>query len=158
MTGSCEARTIATRSSDDLVVHAIYSVEGGRAATETLLERGVTGVVCGSDLMALGAIRAVRARGLRVPEDVSAVGFDDSLLLPHTDPPLTTVRQHVEAMSRHAVSALVEEISGAPQPRRKCFSQSSSSCAARQRHRDDLAGSPRDNPDDAQRYRGARQP
>jgi DNA-binding LacI/PurR family transcriptional regulator len=104
---------------DDLVVHSIYSVEGGRAATEVLLERGATAVVCGSDLMALGAIRAARARGLEVPRDVSVVGYDDSPLLAFTDPPLTTLRQDVPAMSRHAVDALLDEIRGTPQPRRE---------------------------------------
>lgn len=103
----------------DLVVHSVYSVEGGHAATETLLERDVTAVVCGSDLMALGAIRAVRSRGLQVPRDVSVVGYDDSPLLAFTDPPLTTMRQDVAAMSRHAVDALFDEINGNPQPRRE---------------------------------------
>ena len=100
-----------------LVVHAIYSLEGGHAATAELLERRVTGVVCGSDLMALSAIRAARARGLRVPQDVSVVGYDDSSLLAFTDPPLTTMRQDVAGMSRHAVDALLDEIQGIPHPR-----------------------------------------
>jgi LacI family transcriptional regulator, repressor for deo operon, udp, cdd, tsx, nupC, and nupG len=104
---------------DDLIVHSVYSVEGGQAATETLLERGVSAVVCGSDLMALGAIRAARARGLRVPQDLSVVGYDDSPLLGFTDPPLTTVRQDVAGISRHAVGALLDEIHRNPQPRRE---------------------------------------
>jgi len=48
-------------------------------------------IVCGSDLMALGAIRAVRGIGFSVPGDVSVVGYDDSMLIAFTDPPLTTV-------------------------------------------------------------------
>jgi len=104
---------------DDLVVHSVYSVEGGQAATETLLERGVSAVVCGSDLMALGAVRAVRGRGLQVPRDVSVTGYDDSLLIAFTDPPMTTMRQNVPAMSQHAVAALLDEIRGTPQPRRE---------------------------------------
>jgi LacI family transcriptional regulator, repressor for deo operon, udp, cdd, tsx, nupC, and nupG len=104
---------------DDLVVHSVYSVEGGQTAMETLLERGVTAVVCGNDLMALGAIRAARARGLQVPQDVSVVGYDDSPMLAFTDPPLTTMRQNVVAMSRHAVDALLDEFQGAPHPRRE---------------------------------------
>ncbi len=109
----------AAEVGEDLVVHSVYSVEGGQAAMETLLERGVTAVVCGSDLMALGAIRAARAGGLRVPQDVSVVGYDDSPLLAFTDPPLTTMRQDAAAISRHAVSALLDEIRGNPQPRRE---------------------------------------
>jgi LacI family transcriptional regulator, repressor for deo operon, udp, cdd, tsx, nupC, and nupG len=66
--------------------------------------------------MALGAIRAVRQRGLDVPRDVSVVGFDDSALVAFTDPPLTTLRQPVHAMSVAAVRALVDEIRGQALP------------------------------------------
>jgi DNA-binding LacI/PurR family transcriptional regulator len=110
---------LAGADGGELVVHGIYSVEGGQAATDLVLERGATAVVCGNDLMALGAIRAARARGLRVPGDLSVVGYDDSPLLAFTDPPLTTLRQDVTGMSRHAVEALLDEIRGTPQPRRE---------------------------------------
>jgi LacI family transcriptional regulator, repressor for deo operon, udp, cdd, tsx, nupC, and nupG len=93
-----------------------FSVESGQAAANRLLERGVTGILCGSDLMALGAIRAARAAGLSVPRDVSIVGYDDSPLMAFTDPPLTTVRQPVPAMSNAAVRALMDEINGQPAP------------------------------------------
>ena len=96
---------------------SLFTVEGGSAATERLLDRGATAVICGSDLMALGAVRAVRGRGLRVPDDVSVVGYDDSMLVAFTDPPLTTVRQSVLAMGTAAVRALLDEISGLPAPR-----------------------------------------
>ncbi|HUX69687.1 MAG TPA: LacI family DNA-binding transcriptional regulator [Cellulomonadaceae bacterium] len=99
------------------VVTTLFTVEGGQAAAAELIASGHTAIVCGSDLMALGAIRAVRARGLRVPEDVSVVGYDDSPLIAFTDPPLTTVRQPVQAMGHAAVSALMAEISGAQSPR-----------------------------------------
>lgn len=95
---------------------SLFTVEGGAAAANALLDAGVTAIVCGSDLMALGAIRAVRQRGLRVPEDVSVVGFDDSPLIPFTDPPLTTIRQAVPAMGQAAVQALLDRISGATAP------------------------------------------
>ncbi|MDP9393143.1 MAG: LacI family transcriptional regulator [Actinomycetota bacterium] len=99
------------------VAYSLFSVEGGHAAGDTLLDKGCTAIVCGSDLMALGVIRAVRERGLRVPEDVSVVGYDDSPLVAFTDPPLTTVRQKVAAMGQAAVRSLMEEISGTPAPR-----------------------------------------
>ena len=99
------------------VAHSLYTVEGGFAATGQLLDAGVTAVVCGSDLMALGAIRAVRQRGLTVAADVSIVGYDDSPLIAFTDPPLTTVRQPVLALGRAAVAALLDEIGGAAVPR-----------------------------------------
>jgi alanine racemase len=100
----------------ELISLAWFSVEGGDAAANRLLEKGVTGFVCGSDLMALGAIRAARQRGLQVPEDVSIVGYDDSPLIAFTDPPLTTLRQPVRAMAVAAVRALVDEIKGHAAP------------------------------------------
>ncbi|MER7488403.1 LacI family DNA-binding transcriptional regulator [Streptomyces sp. NPDC126497] len=96
------------------IERTLFTVEGGHAAAAALLDRGCTGLVCGSDLMALGAIRAVRERGLSVPHDVSVIGFDDSPLIPFTDPPLTTVRQPVQAMATAAVGALLEEVGGTP--------------------------------------------
>lgn len=89
-----------------------FGVEGGHVAANQLLSRGVTAIVCGSDLMALGAIRAIRERGLRIPQDVSVLGYDDSALIPFTDPPLSTLRQPVMAMATAAVRALMDEIAG----------------------------------------------
>ncbi|MCE7081573.1 LacI family DNA-binding transcriptional regulator [Streptomyces sp. ST2-7A] len=97
-----------------LVQHTLFSVEGGQAAASALLDAGCTGIVCGSDMMALGAIRAVRGRGLEVPGDVSVVGYDDSDLFAFTDPPLTTLRQPVRAMAGAAVNSLLEETGGNP--------------------------------------------
>ncbi|MFI6509260.1 MULTISPECIES: LacI family DNA-binding transcriptional regulator [Streptosporangium] len=97
---------------DELISHSLFSVEGGQAAATQLLARGCTGIVCASDLMALGAIRACRDRGLTVPGDVSVVGFDDSPLIAFTDPPLTTVRKPIGAMASAAVATLLEEING----------------------------------------------
>jgi len=99
-------------STDDFVSLTLFGVEGGEVAADRLLAKGVTGIVCGSDLMALGAIRAARRRGLRVPADVSVIGFDDSPLIAFTDPPLTTLRQPVAAMAVAAVQSLVDEIKG----------------------------------------------
>ncbi|QQQ80582.1 LacI family DNA-binding transcriptional regulator [Saccharothrix sp. 6-C] len=95
-----------------LVQHSLFTVEGGQSAATALLDKGCTAIVCGSDLMAFGAIRAARQRGLSVPQDVSVVGFDDSPLIVFADPPLTTLRQPVEAMGQAAVNALLEEIGG----------------------------------------------
>ncbi|WKX69961.1 LacI family DNA-binding transcriptional regulator [Streptomyces sp. XD-27] len=97
-----------------LVQHTLFTVEGGQVAAGALLDQGVTGIVCGSDLMALGAVREAWRRGLNVPRDVSVVGFDDSPLIPFTDPPLTTVRQPVQAMATAAVGALLEAVEGNP--------------------------------------------
>ncbi|SOD64196.1 transcriptional regulator, LacI family [Streptomyces zhaozhouensis] len=94
------------------VARAMYTLEGGQAATATLLERGVTGVICASDVIALGAIRAARRRGLTVPDDLSVVGFDDSALMTSVSPPLSTVRQPIEAMGRAAVEVLAAQFGG----------------------------------------------
>ncbi|GHJ93957.1 LacI family transcriptional regulator [Streptomyces sp. NE5-10] len=97
---------------EEHVVRSIFSLEGGQAAANRLLEQGVTGIVCASDPLALGAIRAARRRGLSVPGDVSVVGFDDSAFMNCTEPPLSTVRQPIEAMGRAAVELLCAQIQG----------------------------------------------
>jgi DNA-binding LacI/PurR family transcriptional regulator len=97
---------------DDLVETTTYSVPGGQQAAERLIDRGMTGIVCGSDVMALGVIRAARGRGLRVPEDLSVVGSDDSQMMEFADPPLTTVRQPAEALAQAASQEIAEQIAG----------------------------------------------
>lgn len=110
-------RYLRVEDAEPWVESFTFTVEGGALAAERLVGRGATAVICGSDLMALGAIRALRDRGIRVPEDVSVVGSDDSPLMAFTDPPLTTVRQSVQAMGAAAVRALMDEITGTPAPR-----------------------------------------
>jgi LacI family repressor for deo operon, udp, cdd, tsx, nupC, and nupG len=102
VTDSTEAENWVERSS--------FSMEGARVAATKLVERGVTGIICASDVLALGAIRAARRLGRSVPADVSVVGFDDSALMTCTDPPLTTVRQPIETMGQAAVDLLVSQI------------------------------------------------
>jgi DNA-binding LacI/PurR family transcriptional regulator len=96
------------------VVHSQYSVEAAQASTAALLASGVTAIACASDMMALGAIRAARKAGLRVPEDISVVGYDDSVLMNSTSPALTTLRQPIEAMGATAVDLLVRAIVSGP--------------------------------------------
>jgi len=106
-------RRIATAAGidvDDAVEHAMFSIESGQAAATRLLKRGVTGIVCASDPLALGTIRAGRRNGRAVPGDLSVVGYDDSAFMNCTDPPLTTVRQPIEPMGRAAVELLVGQI------------------------------------------------
>ncbi|MBW3089157.1 LacI family DNA-binding transcriptional regulator [Bifidobacterium miconisargentati] len=86
--------------------------EGGYAGAIRLLDKEVTGYVCGSDLLALGAIRALRQRGKRVPQDVSVIGYGDSPLMAHTNPPLTTVRQPILSMGTFTAHALINRIQG----------------------------------------------
>ncbi|HET9655010.1 MAG TPA: LacI family DNA-binding transcriptional regulator [Kineosporiaceae bacterium] len=85
------------------------SVEGSAAL---LLDRPdrPTAILCFSDVLAVGVILQARARGLRVPEDLSVVGFDDAPLAARTTPALTTVRQDVDAKGRAAAAALTGEL------------------------------------------------
>lgn len=98
------------------IAHTIFSVAGGQQAARALVERGCTAIVCGSDMMALGVIRALREQGLAVPRDVSVIGYDDSPLIAFTDPPLTTMRQPVQAIAEAAVGVLLEAVAGIEAP------------------------------------------
>jgi DNA-binding LacI/PurR family transcriptional regulator len=89
-----------------------WGLASGQAAAARLLERGsrFTAVFAQSDLAALGAITELRARGIRVPEDVSVVGYDDLPIASFVDPPLTTVHQPMREVGALAVGLLVDEI------------------------------------------------
>lgn len=102
--------------SEPPIVHALFTVEGGQAAAAQLIDEGVTAIICGSDIMALGAIRQVRKSGLRVPEDVSVIGFDDSPLMTFASPPLTSFHQPIDAIASSAVSTLISMVGGAQPP------------------------------------------
>jgi DNA-binding LacI/PurR family transcriptional regulator len=85
-------------------------VSGGERAMTELLDRDrpPTAVACYNDLSAIGAVRAARSRGLRVPDDVSVVGFDDIDLAAHVEPPLTTMAQATSRIGRLAVDWITE--------------------------------------------------
>jgi DNA-binding LacI/PurR family transcriptional regulator len=111
------ARSVAGEAlTEDAVERAMFSLEGGHAAAARLVGRGITGIICASDPLALGAVRAARRAGLSVPGDVSVVGYDDSAFMNCTEPPLTTVRQPIEAMGRAAVELLMTQIQGGAVP------------------------------------------
>jgi len=102
------------------ITRSLFSFEGGQAAATELLEchDAVTAVICGSDVLALGTIRAARRLGRAVPRDLSVIGYDDSVFMQYTNPPLTTLRQPIESLARAAVTLLLNQISGdAPLPR-----------------------------------------
>ena len=88
-------------------------VRGGEAALGRLLAEApdTTGVVAYNDLMAIGAMRAIRACGRTVPGDISVVGFDDVAIAAYTDPPLSTIAQAIGELGRWAVERLVERLS-----------------------------------------------
>ncbi|MER3469524.1 MAG: DNA-binding transcriptional regulator CytR, partial [Thermoflexus sp.] len=78
--------------------------------------RRPTAVFCYNDMTAIGALKAARAAGLRVPEDLSVVGFDDILFAAYTEPPLTTVAQPKYEMGRTAMGLLLRLLEGEQAP------------------------------------------
>jgi DNA-binding LacI/PurR family transcriptional regulator len=108
------ALTLAGIAANGLVAHGEFGVEGGRTAMRHLLGQSPrpTGVICSSDVMAIGALREAMEQGLRVPGDVSIVGFDGIEAVNWIDPPLTTVEQPIADIARTAVSTLRGLIAG----------------------------------------------
>jgi LacI family transcriptional regulator, repressor for deo operon, udp, cdd, tsx, nupC, and nupG len=105
------AERLGLEGSEDLIARHHFNFEGGQQAAATLLALDVTGLVASSDEMALGAYRATDRAGLRVPADVSIVGYDDSPMLDYTAPPLTSVRQPTERIAEN-VGRLVTSLIG----------------------------------------------
>ncbi|NVK23454.1 MAG: LacI family DNA-binding transcriptional regulator [Gammaproteobacteria bacterium] len=97
-----------------LQVNAINTEEEGYAAALKIIESGanVDAIVCASDLLASGALNALKTKGLSVPGDVSVVGFDDILLARYTTPALTTCRQDSRIAGQLLVDKLVDLIKG----------------------------------------------
>lgn len=97
---------------DSRIVAGRASIDGGASAFEGAWTRGSrpTAVLAMSDAMAIGAMRAARERGLRIPHDLSVVGFDDVDLAAHVDPALTTVHQPIRHKGADAVRLLLAEI------------------------------------------------
>jgi DNA-binding LacI/PurR family transcriptional regulator len=95
-------------AADELVAHGPFSVAGGRAGLAALLERRArpTGIICSSDVIAIGVLLEARARGIRVPEELSIVGFDGIQATTWTDPPLTTIEQPIREIADTAVANL----------------------------------------------------
>jgi DNA-binding LacI/PurR family transcriptional regulator len=111
--GFRDALPSATRKSwRRMVEHGDFSEDSGELAMRALLARApeLDAVFAASDLMAIGAMRALRAAGRRVPDDVAVVGFDDSHAARLADPQLTTVRQPIEEMGRSLARLLLSEV------------------------------------------------
>lgn len=94
----------------EMIVEGDFSEAGGYAAAQALLRHRPDAIFAASDAMALGAMRAVREHGLRIPDDIALVGFDDMPFAARTDPPLTTVRQPIQRMGAAAAEALIDLI------------------------------------------------
>lgn len=96
------------------VVEGDFTPESGYDLTRALLRRKTlpTAVFAGNDMMAIGALKAFAEAGLRVPADVSLVGFDDSPGMTHLVPPLTTVRQNFTALGTAVIEMLLLMLAG----------------------------------------------
>lgn len=96
----------------ELTLQGDWSATSGYLATLNLLasRNGFTAVVAQNDRMAVGAIRALRQAGCRVPQDISVVGFDDMPLASYFDPPLTTMRQDLQSIGRTAATLLIQAV------------------------------------------------
>jgi LacI family transcriptional regulator len=95
---------------DDLIVEGDFSESGGYDAMRRLLPHRPDAVFAASDIMAIGALRAIREAGLRVPEDIAVAGFDDMPFAARSDPPLTTVRQPIQRTGALAAETLIDLI------------------------------------------------
>lgn len=117
--GYVKALTEAGRVVDrSLMAEGDFTEAGGYAAMQTLLPVQPDAVFAASDIMAIGAMRAVREAGLSVPEDIAFVGFDDLPLALHGNPRLTTMRQPVHQFGIKAVETLLDLIENGLHPAR----------------------------------------
>ncbi len=92
---------------EKLIAEGDFTEQGGRTAMQRLLPYRPTALFAASDVMAIGAIKVIRDAGMRVPEDIAVVGFDDIPLASMVEPPLTTVRQPIEQLGSMAVKLLI---------------------------------------------------
>ena len=99
---------------EELIVYTDYTPESSGEAVKRLLEvhAELDAIFFCSDLMAVAGMEALRQRGLRVPDDISVIGYDDIPLATHCNPPLTTVRQEIGQGGRLMVQKLLELIEG----------------------------------------------
>jgi DNA-binding LacI/PurR family transcriptional regulator len=101
---------------NELVEEGDFGEASGYEAMRAMLGRepALDAVFAASDLMAVGALRALREAGRDVPDDVAVVGFDDAPFAGHTVPPLTTIRQPLDEMTRRTADLLLAQIRGEP--------------------------------------------
>jgi len=116
----CRSALIKRGLPADAYEHGDFTTPCGLTATERLLDKNpdLDAIFVASDLMAVGALAVLKARGPAVPADVAVVGYDDAAVAAATDPPLTTVVNPIVDMARTAGVILLERMSGdrAPVP------------------------------------------
>jgi DNA-binding LacI/PurR family transcriptional regulator len=114
--GYRHAMVRAGLSTAGLIVEGDFNETGGARGAAVLLDAGADAMFCANDRTAVGAMETIRARGLRIPDDVAVAGFDDLDIASHLDPPLTTVRQEIKQQGAEAATALSHLI-GDPEAR-----------------------------------------
>ena len=104
-------------SLSQIQVCASYTEAAGAEATRLLLEsaQDVTAIVCGNDLIALGALSVLAEAGIRCPDDMSVIGFNNMAMVDRLTPPLTTVRLPLQQIGELSARLLLAEIEGGPQ-------------------------------------------
>ncbi len=114
-------REAGLRVNPSLIVNGDFSFEAGARGVETLLasKQKFTALFCANDEMAIAALVTLKTRGLRVPEDVSVVGFDDIRFARYCDPPLTTIAQPKNQLGGEAMTMLIEILNGGDATPRK---------------------------------------
>ena len=100
---------------EELIVEGDFSESGGMAAMQRLLPASPSAVFVASDTMAVGALKALRQAGWRVPQDIALVSFDDVPIAAAIEPALTTVRQPIESMGSMATEVLLSILESSPQ-------------------------------------------
>ncbi|HET7092912.1 MAG TPA: substrate-binding domain-containing protein, partial [Thermomicrobiales bacterium] len=107
------AAAMAAAGLEPLVADGGFRLDGGRRAAGILLDAGgVAALIVSNNLMTVGALQAIRERGLRIPAELALVAVDDPFWAELTDPPLTALAQPVRRMAESAVRLLFERISG----------------------------------------------
>jgi LacI family transcriptional regulator len=95
---------------DGMIVQGDFTEQGGYFAAQQLLPRKPDAIFAASDRMAVGAMRAIKEAGLKIPDDIAVAGFDDMPFAATTDPPLTTIRQPIHRSGEVAAQTLIDMI------------------------------------------------
>ncbi|KMW12332.1 LacI family DNA-binding transcriptional regulator [Enterocloster citroniae] len=114
--GYQDAMTTLGLSNDSrfIIDNAMLSMDGGYKSTKELLDQSpdITAICCTNDVVAIGALKACKERGIQVPEDISIIGVNDIINVQYTDPMLTTIHVPLEEMGKMAITMLRDRVEG----------------------------------------------
>jgi len=107
-------KELGVRNTQSLVYSGDFSLDSGAAAAAAILDNKVlpTAILAANDAMAIGALQVLKKQGLRVPEDISMVGFDDIKFAAYCDPPLTTIRQPRNEIGELSMQIMLDILNG----------------------------------------------